>query len=134
MSFEDITDEFDFDQFDSDQDLIGTEDDDGISIPLIRSVNESVNSSKSAGKTLPSDFEKEDTDAYLHVTGTVENIIEQPVVVQYNSKMDHARAIYNRELLKGPVVRKHLIQMFIKEAGCTPAGASTYYQTLNSKK
>jgi hypothetical protein len=53
--------------------------------------------------------------------------------VVYKSKMEHARAIYAREALKGPIVRKNIIPLFIDEAKCTPAGAATYFYTLSKQ-
>ncbi len=119
MSFEDITDEYvdfgsiDFDQLD-DSELIVTDDDDGLSIPLIRSVHEQ------------SKIQVESKELVQP-----ETIPVQPV--QYKNKMEHARIIFEREKQKGPVVRKNIIKMFMEEANCTAAGASTYYQTINSK-
>ncbi|RWZ87320.1 MAG: hypothetical protein EO766_12405 [Hydrotalea sp. AMD] len=50
----------------------------------------------------------------------------------YKNKMEHARAIYARERAKGFTKRAHFIALFQSEAGCTPAGASTYYATIKN--
>jgi SprT protein len=49
------------------------------------------------------------------------------------SKMDMCRAIYrsNKQL---NLSRQEWIKLFVTQAGCTPAGASTYLQTLKSKE
>lgn len=52
------------------------------------------------------------------------------------SKMSLAKAIFAAELAeKGAagLVRKHILTRFQAEAGCTPAGANTYYNTCREK-
>ena len=51
----------------------------------------------------------------------------------FAKKSDIATHIYLREKAKGDLVRKFIVQMFINEAGLTPAGAATYYANLKSK-
>jgi hypothetical protein len=47
------------------------------------------------------------------------------------SKMDLCRVIFAAN--HGKVARKVIIGLFMVEAGCTSAGASTYYQTLTKQ-
>jgi hypothetical protein len=49
------------------------------------------------------------------------------------SKMDQCRDIFVAHYGKPNVTRKLIIGLFQTEAGCTPAGASTYYQTLTKQ-
>jgi len=46
----------------------------------------------------------------------------------YGSKLEHCRAIYAANRSQG---RAAVIKLFISQAGCTQAGASTYYHTCN---
>lgn len=145
-----------FDDFDLELDSITSKDDfipgllDDEDIRLVRP--------KSAGNTSPLSYEKEDTDAYNHVTGggfdpsefaddgsdipdDEEDDNPKPKVVPvvkstggYKNKMEHAKAIFARETALGHSKRAHFIQLFVNEAGCTPAGASTYYATIKSSQ
>lgn len=47
------------------------------------------------------------------------------------SKMGKCRTIFNN--MKGKA-RKDVIAKFVSSAECTPAGAATYYQKLNTEK
>jgi SprT protein len=56
-----------------------------------------------------------------------------PVVDLGNlSKMDKCRQLYRQFAGEG-YVRADWIRLFVSKAGCTPAGASTYLQTLKTK-
>ena len=55
---------------------------------------------------------------------------EAKPVSTYRTKMDHCRAIFAMRLLAS---RKDIIASFINEAGCTKAGAATYYATLKKE-
>lgn len=46
------------------------------------------------------------------------------------TKMEHCTGIY---LSNRALQRAELIKLFVSQAGCTPAGAATYYATLKSK-
>jgi hypothetical protein len=128
-----------FDRFDVDE-FTSTHDDGDVILGLMDDTDLS-SIRKSAAYTTMSDLDKEDTDAFNHVTGggfdpaefaDPEESIVVPVTT-YKSKMEHARAIYKREQDKGTIVRKNIVKLFIDEANCTPAGAATYYATIHTK-
>jgi hypothetical protein len=54
----------------------------------------------------------------------------QPIPTTGGSKMDRAKAVYNR---MAGAARKDVIAAFVSEVGLTPAGAGTYYQQIKSK-
>jgi hypothetical protein len=61
--------------------------------------------------------------------------LNAPVVVSNmgtkpGSKMDRAVEVY---LMNDGKSRKEIIQMFCSQLGLSPAGASTYYQTIKSR-
>ncbi len=133
-----------FDRFDVDE-FTSTRDHDDDMVGLVDDADLKFVGGKGAAYTTVEHLEEEDTAAFVHVTGMfdgddserseraliVDHIESQPVV--YKSKMEHARAIYARELAKGVIVRKNIIPMFMSEALCTPAGAATYYATIHTK-
>lgn len=49
------------------------------------------------------------------------------------SKMSKATNVYQRLIKNEGVQRKDIIQEFIAKCGLTPAGASTYYNTIKKK-
>jgi hypothetical protein len=138
MYLEDFEQELDFNDYvdHTDGDILDLSDDDGVEMNF-----------KSAGTTLPSDFEKEDTSAFNHVTQGPEQFepvveVKKPVKVEVKkpvkvegkrSKSDIAKEIYERELKKGPVVRKEIIKLFKSEAMLTDAGAATYYNIIHKQ-
>lgn len=143
MYLEDYETELDFNDYvdHSDGEILDLSDDDGYEMKF---------KSKSAGTTLPSDFEEEDTSAYNHVTGAAVEIRDQsqiyvgdekpftipvdtPTTTSKRSKSDIAKEIYEREMKKGPVVRKNILKLFETEALLTKAGAATYYNLIHSK-
>lgn len=133
MYLEDYETELDFNDYvdHSEGEILDLSDDDGFEMSF---------QSKSAGTTLSSDFEQEDTSAYDHVTQGPEQfepIIEvKPIPVKVEgkrSKSDIAKEIYERELKKGPVVRKDILKLFETEALLTKAGAATYYNLIHTK-
>jgi hypothetical protein len=72
-------------------------------------------------------------DEALVATGEAGAVVQKEVTV---SKMSLARAIFAAELVeKGAagLVRKDILKRFQVEAGCTPAGANTYYNTLRDE-
>ena len=61
--------------------------------------------------------------------------VEAPKKEKELSKAEIARKIFDEEVLKGPLVRSVVIKRFIEEAGCTTAGAGTYYANcVNNQK
>lgn len=49
------------------------------------------------------------------------------------SKIDICRSIFVEHYSKPSATRKTIISLFMSQAGCTRAGASTYYQQLNKQ-
>jgi hypothetical protein len=93
------------------------------------------------------DFANPDPKDALVDTSTVLQVVDDALVAVGEagevtnkeatvSKMSLARAIFAEELKeKGAagLVRKAILSRFVVEAGCTPAGANTYYNTLRDE-
>lgn len=100
------------DMLDSDIDLIGTDSDDGVLAPeIIAAKNEIAAEPKTDKVAKPAKAAKTET----------------PAEPKAPSKMDLAREIFVKHY--GKSARKDVIKLF-EEAGCTKAGAATYYQNL----
>ena len=50
------------------------------------------------------------------------------------SKIEHCRDLWDQYNATGTLTRKAMIEIFINEAGCTKAGASTYHHTIKKEK
>lgn len=130
-----------FDSFDVDE-FTSAHDDDAPILGLVDDADLKFVGNKGAALISDATDLDEDTDVSIHATNigddAVTKMITKVVVpvdaVVYKSKMEHARAIYAREALKGPIVRKNIIPLFIAEANCTTAGAATYYATIHVKQ
>ena len=100
------------DMLDSDTDLIGTDSDDGVLAPEIIAAKNEINDEPKTDKVAkPAKAAKTET----------------PAEPKAPSKMDLARDIFVKHY--GKSARKDVIKLF-EEAGCTKAGAATYYQNL----
>ncbi len=70
----------------------------------------------------------------------IEQIIFTPFVPEVQlpetiSKAQYARQLYDQEEAKSqPMIRKNIIEMFMKVVGLTKPGASTYYQNIRKTK
>lgn len=80
------------------------------------------------------------TDAVLQIADDASAAVGAAVVAVKQegavSKMTLAKAIFQAEFdAKGAagLVRKDILKRFIAEAGCTTAGANTYYNTIRDK-
>ena len=109
------------DDLDQDFDLIGTDDDDGISVDLAPVVKETKKTKKETKPVVQVDEEIEELEA-----APIDEVTT-PVEPKGPTKMDLARDIFKAEYGKSP--RKDVIAKFIT-IGCTKAGAATYYQNL----
>lgn len=123
FDFEDVVDRMD------DGIIIDTIDDDGIDMPLVTSKRDI-------------DLDIDYTNS-INVEEVVVEVVESTVhkVVTDNtkkvSKLEVARRIYSREVSKCEGLntvpsRKDMIKLFVSEAGCTTAGAATYYNTIKT--
>lgn len=99
------------DILDQDQDLIGTDSDDGVALEIVAAKNEIKDEPK--------------TDK---VTDKVAKT-ETPAEPKVPTKMDGARAIFVANFGKEGVARKDIIKQF-EGLGCSKACAATYYQNL----
>lgn len=99
------------DLLDQDNDLIGTDSDDGVALEIIAAKNEIKDEPK--------------TDKVADKVAKTET----PAEPKAPSKMDGARAIFVANFGKEGVERKHIIKQF-EGLGCSKACAATYYQNL----
>ncbi len=131
FDFDDVIDRMD------DGIIIDTIDDDGIDMPLVTSKRDmelDIDYSNSINV-------EEVVDSSVVIDSTNNTSVIHKVVDVDNkkkvSKLEVARGIYSREVSKGIAnktvpSRKDIIKLFISEAGCTTAGAATYYNTIKT--
>lgn len=70
---------------------------------------------------------------FRKINGKPENTMVEKQSDTTESKMSQAIKVYQKLVKKDGIQRKDIIQEFIANCGLTPAGASTYYNTIKKK-